>query len=258
MSTPATRISFLQILRGEILKTRRTRGLLLAIIGPLVVTMLVFGFHAENPPDVPQDMSPWKNFIRYVFQFFMLLYPLFAALIAFMLSNIEHKNRGFKYIFALPASKGAFYFSKVFVLLGWLALSLALSYVFIVIFGELLSVLLPNFAFAENSIPAETVLFLFRMFTILISIVAIHFFLSLYFDNFIIGVGSAVFLMIFGGVAANHRLAYLIPYTYPMDAYMGFMTGEIQAFDKRTLISLIYGVVFFVAGFWLVSKKNIK
>jgi hypothetical protein len=84
------------------------------------------------------------------------------------------------------------------------------------------------------------------------------FFLSLYFDNFIIGVGSAVFLMILGAIAANHRLAYLIPYTYPIKAFMGFMSGETGFIDKHTLISLIYGVVFFVGEFWLVSRKNIR
>ena len=258
MSTTATRISFLQILRGEVLKTRRTRGLLLAILGPLAVTLIVFGSHMEKPPEELQQISPWKNFIRYIFNFFMLLYPLFAALIAFMLSNLEYKNRGFKFIFALPASKAAFYFSKVIILLAWLAVSLILSYAFLLGFGELLSVFFPNYAFASNPVPPETAPFLVRMFTTLVSIVAIHFFLSLYFDNFIIGVGSAVFLMIFGAIAANHRLAYLIPYTYPIKAFMGFMSGETGFTDKHTLISLIYGVVFFVGGFWLVSRKNIR
>ena len=56
--------------------------------------------------------------------FIYVLYPLYAALIAFLISNIEHKNKGFKHIFTLAAPKLYFYFSKLAILLFWMLSSL--------------------------------------------------------------------------------------------------------------------------------------
>ena len=252
------RLSFWRVIRGEILKTRRTRGLLLAILGPLAVTGIVVALYIDNAVKADPDVSPWMGFSRQVFNFYFFLYPLFAALLGFMLSKIEHKNGGFKHIFTLPAPKSYFYFSKVMILLGWLGLSLLCALAFLVIAGGALHAFIPDYAFAQNALPTSVYVFLFRLFVSLISIVAIHFFLSLYFDNFIVAVGSAVFLLVFGMVAVNHESAWLIPYTYPLQHFMGFMAGDTTWVDQRSWVSLGYGLVFFTAGYWLVSRKNIK
>lgn len=249
---------FSRVLRAEVLKTRRTRGLFLALTGPLVVTLIVTGFFIDGAHQANPAVDPWKGFIRYHANFFMLLYPLFAALVGFMLSNIEHKNNGFKNIFTQPAPKGSFYFSKVLILLSWLGLSLLVSLGFLWLAGYLLGFVFPDYAFAKYALPANTWAFYFRLFVALISIVAIHFFLSLYFDNFIVAVGSAVFLVIFGAIAVRHESGWLLPYTHSVQAYIDFLGGDVKYVDKRIWISLGYGAFFFLAGYALVARKNIS
>lgn len=252
------RIPFWRVLRGEVLKTRRTRGLLLAIVGPLVVTGIVAAFYLDNAANADPAVSPWTGFNRYLFNFYLLLYPMFAALVGFMLSSIEHKNGGFKHIFTLPAPKRHFYFSKVLILLGWIAFSLLCALVFLAAAGYLVQAIVPDYAFAQNALPSAAYSFLFRLFVSLISIVSIHFFLSLYFDNFILAVGSAVFLLVFGMIAVNHESAWLIPYTYPLYHFLEYTSGKTVWVDERTWVSLGYALVFFSAGYWLVARKNIK
>lgn len=257
MDMSTQRLPFWRVVRGEVLKTRRTRGLLLAIAGPLAVTGLVAAFFVDNAANADPNVSPWKGFNRYLFNFYLLLYPMFAALVGFMLSNVEHKNGGFKHIFTLPAPKSYFYFSKVLILLSWLGFSLLCALGFLVLAGMALHAFFPDYAFTQNALPTATYVFLFRIFVSLISIVAIHFFLSLYFDHFIIAVGSAVFLVVFGMVAVNHESAWLIPYTFSLQHYLDFLSEKTIWIDKRTWVSLAYGLVFFTAGYWLVARKNI-
>ncbi|MEM6376893.1 MAG: ABC transporter permease, partial [Bacteroidota bacterium] len=113
-------ISFTQILKAEFQKTKNIWGLSLSILGPFAVLLIMtIGFISQSE-NASNEVNPWINLAKYTFQFFFFLYPLFAALVAFLLSNIEHKNRGFKQIFTLPAPKFYFYGSKVLILLFWI------------------------------------------------------------------------------------------------------------------------------------------
>lgn len=251
-------ISFTQVLKAEFQKTKNIWGLTLSLLGPFAVFLiLIIGFISQAG-NATNEVNPWINFTKTTYQFFFFLYPLFAALVAFLLSNIEHKNRGFKQIFTLPAPKIYFYGSKVLILLFWILSSLVFASILLYLSGQLLGVIVPQYGFQEYDILPGTFVFLARLYITLLSIIAIHFFLSLYWDNFIVAVGSAVFLLILGLVMyGNWKYAYVFPYSYPVQHFMEYNQGNTQIWNRESWISLIYAITFFSAGYLLISKKNI-
>jgi len=251
-------ISFLRVLQSEFQKTKNSWGLRLSILGPMAVTLIVFLGFIDNAENASSDANPWADFSKYVFQFFFFLYPLFVALLAFLLSNLEHKYQGFKQIFTQPAPKLYFYASKILVVFSWVASSLLTGGLMIWLFGQLLSMIVPAYGFQDYPIPAEVWVFLFRLGISLIGILSIHFFMSLYWDNFIVTVGSAVFLLVLGMIIFNKwKYAPYYVYTYPVQHFMEFSSQKAQLWTQESSLALLYSVVFLGAGYILLSRKNI-
>lgn len=254
------RPSFLDTLRGEALKTKGSWGLTLSLLGPLAVSLAIFLFLLTEPERLQGETNPWFTLGRFHFNFFFPLYPLFAALIAYLLSKVEHRANGFKQLFSLPVPKFYFYISKLLLVLGWLAASMLLAIGLIYGMGYLLEWIYPQSAFDRFAPPAGLLLFMRNMGIALLAVLAIHFFLSIYFENFIISVGTACFLLISGMVAARWEYAYIFPYSYFSDIFWTYLTqGEVRAFTQREMwISAGYAIVFFTGGYYLFAKKQIK
>lgn len=251
-------ISFPRVLQSEFQKTKNSWGLRLSILGPVAVTLIIFLGFLDNAENASDASNPWLDYCKYVFQFFFFLYPLFVALLAFLLSNIDHKNQGFKHIFTQPAPKLYFYVSKVLILLFWVASSLLTGALMIWLLGQVLSILVPAYGFQTYPFPVEIWIFLFRLGITLLGILSIHFFMSLYWDNFIVTVGSAVFLLVLGMVVFSHwKYAKYYLYTYPVQHIMEYNQGGLQWWTQESSIAILYSAVFLIAGFVLLSRKNI-
>ncbi len=254
-------IRFVDVLKAEILKTKRTWNFSLVLFLPIVVTIIIFGYHLKEmlgAENVGGGSNVWISYSRVFFQFYYLLYPLLAALTAFSLSNIEHKNNGFKQIFTFPINKITIYFGKVFILLFWLFCSLLLAYSLLMLSGNLLGYLFPEAGFQNYDINLVIMTFFVRTFITLISIVSIHFFLSMYWNNFIVSVGSACFLVIFGLVISKWEYSYLIPYCNLLKAFEHFFKAGTEIFTKEILWSIGYSIIFFFGGYFIMLKKSIK
>ncbi len=253
-------VRFVDVLSAEIIKTKRTWNFSLVLLFPVIVTTIVFGYYIKNllGEESGVGSNSWIMYSRVFFQFYYLLYPLLAATIAFSLSNIEHRNNGFKQIFTFPTNKFSIYFSKVFILLFWMFCSLLLAYSLLVLSGNGLSYLFPQAGFQDYNINHSIITFFLRIFLTLISIISIHFFLSIYWDNFIISVGSACFLVIFGLVVNKWEYSYLIPYCNLQKAFIHFFQSGTEIFSKEILWSIGYSIIFFTGGYLIMIKKSIK
>lgn len=253
-------VRFLDVLSAEIIKTKRTWNFSLVLLFPIVVTAIVFGYYIKNllGEESVGGSNLWVQYSRVFFQFYCFLYPLLAALIAFSLSNIEHRNNGFKQIFTFPVNKFSFYFTKVFILIFWMFCSLLLAYSLLVISGIGLSHLFPQAGFQDYNINRIILTFFIRIFLTLISIISIHFFLSIYWDNFIISVGSACFLVIFGMIVNRWKYSYMIPYCNLEKAFFNFLQSGTEIFSKDILWSIAYSIIFFFGGYLIMIKKSIK
>jgi hypothetical protein len=101
------------VLAAEIIKTKRTWNFPLVLLFPVIVTIIVFVYYTKNllGYETTGNNYTWIIYSQTFFQFYFIIYPLLAALIAFSLSNIEHRNNGLKQIFTFPTFK--FFFISV-------------------------------------------------------------------------------------------------------------------------------------------------
>lgn len=118
MSTPL----FLRVLATEVMKIRRTLALWMVVIAPFVVVLLNFlvayvgsAQVARRQPDVwamttRQTVGLWT----------VMMMPLFLTLETSLLAGVEHGERNWKSLLALPPPRWMFYVSKLVVAIGLL------------------------------------------------------------------------------------------------------------------------------------------
>ena len=115
----------LRVLTTEFLKLRRTLALWAVLLAPFVVVLLHFligHFGAD------QFIGGKRDYARQLAQnvtamWTILLMPLFITLETSLLAGIEHADKNWKNLLALPAPRWSIYLSKliVTVLLLWAA-----------------------------------------------------------------------------------------------------------------------------------------
>lgn len=108
---------FLRVLTAEVMKIRRTLALWMVVIAPFVVVLLNFLIAyvgadqvSKRNPDVwamltHQSVSLWT----------ILMMPLFLTLETALLADVEHVDRNWKSVLALPPPRWMFYASKLVV-----------------------------------------------------------------------------------------------------------------------------------------------
>ena len=253
-------IAFANIFSAELYKTRRTGNLLLALLIPLACTLLMFGyfiFRGATNPVLKEGADVWDTYSQMILALFVLMYPLFASVLAFSISNVEHKNRGLKQIFTLPAQKFNLYFSKVLIQLLWMLFSLLFALGLLYGTGALLDVFFPVLQIEQAGSFGLIGSFLLKTYVTLAAIVAIHFFVSIYWNNFVVSVGSACFLVVIGLAMANWEYGFILPYTHIVAGMSDLEAGDTSIFTTEVFWSLGYAVVFFAVGYWMMLKKSI-
>lgn len=102
-------------LAAELLKTRRTRALLIALVTPYLVALLpcVVALSQGGALVRRPAFSPWPWLAEAAFSTWtLILFPLFLSLEAALLASMEHRSNGFKHLFVLPVRRGAVYAAK--------------------------------------------------------------------------------------------------------------------------------------------------
>jgi len=111
------------VLAAEGLKLKRTLALRLAIWCPTVIVLLVFGIYAgRNGKHSDADLL--TGFAQLTLTIWtIILFPLYAALLAALVAAVEHQNDSWKYILALPVDRSTIFVAKWIASIGLLWLS---------------------------------------------------------------------------------------------------------------------------------------
>jgi lantibiotic transport system permease protein len=128
------------LISTEALKIRNTAALWLAVVTPVLATILhvidLFNrssFPVGNPGDV------WRNLLRNGWSFWALFVPILISFEAATLADLEHRGRHWKQLFTLPIPRWSVYATKI--LFGGLLLAASS---FIVVLGFVGNVLIYN------------------------------------------------------------------------------------------------------------------
>lgn len=253
-------IAFTKILAADFYKTRRTGNLLLAFSVTGLSTLFVFAYFAykgATNPVLNEGADAWMAYVKMILALYVLLLPLFAAVLSFSMSNVEHKNRGLKQIFTLPAPKSSLYFSKITLLLGWVLFTLVLALFLLYSSGGVIGALFPELGMDQTGSFALIAAFLFKAFASLSAVVAIHFFISIYWNNLVVSIGSACFFVVIGLGLASWEYAFAFPYAAIPQAMNSLEVGVTDLMSREVIWSLGYALVFFGVGYRMMLRKSI-
>jgi lantibiotic transport system permease protein len=143
--------ALMRCLAGEILKLRGTLALRMCLIAPLVVVALyvlqMTLMERRQPPMPPSEA--WEMLVKSIFGLWsLLMLPLFVTLQAALLAGLEHRDRHWKHLLALPLPRHAHYLAKTGALLALIALAQIALAALIPLGGWALSALQPRFGIA--------------------------------------------------------------------------------------------------------------
>ncbi len=137
---------------AELMKLKRTLALWMVLVTPLVLHGLYFFLVIDLKKNLAAGGADvWRALFTNVWGMWcMIMLPLFVTLETTLLGNIEHGEKQWKHLFALPLPRGSVYAAKWLV---GLLLNAAVSLVFIgaaALSGTLLRALLPEMGFSAS------------------------------------------------------------------------------------------------------------
>src|SRR5215208_3825666 len=145
-------MSLFRALHSELLKLRRTLAFRVVFVLPFLVALLQF-FIVWRTKKFAPGFSLWQTLPTNSLQVWaVFMMPLLITLETALLNGIEHSDRQWKHIFALPVPRSAVYIAKFIVALGLIFVSTFVLALLIVIVGVAATYLRPELANA-GSVP---------------------------------------------------------------------------------------------------------
>jgi hypothetical protein len=258
--------SLLLSLQSEFYKSRKTLAFWAAIVLPLVICGLIaFGFLSNADKIIKMHFPSqvlWMNFSGGALDVMgMLILPFYVIFMAFSVNNIEHKNDTWKSLFAQPLNKFSIYAAKYLYAVILIFICLFLFALFTILSGYLLQALNSSFTFNGYSPVALLSKIYFKMFLSSLGILSLQFIISLIWSDFLKPMGIGFIGIIAGIIVATRgwEYAYFVPYSHPTLALSMIKSKNMdQLFSQEIYSSLIYAIILFIAGYFIVARKSIK
>jgi len=214
-------------LSAETLKTKRTLALRLAFVAPLLVVFLEFLIFWQHGAKAGRSgRGIWVSFMQNSLVLWQLLMvPLFVTLQTALLAGLEHSNKNWKHLFALPVSRQAIYSAKQLVALALIGISTHVLWVAVIAAGLVLRLLMPGIGF-EAPVPAWRIL-QFALLSYVCSwlIIAIHTWVAMRSSSFVMAMGVGVAVTIVAVIALQSEYNVYYPWTLPAVVTRGAIVG---------------------------------
>ena len=243
-------------LSAERLKLRRTLALRMSLVTPAVVVVLCvlqFGL-AETLPGQGDPELAWRAFAGASFALWcFLMLPLFVTLEAALLAGLEHGDRQWKHLLALPVPRSAHYLAKWAALAG-LLLGAALIFVGLIAVG----------GWALMHIRPETGLggwppwwWLLRrcsgMVTAALLMAAIQLWVAIRWSSFTIAVGTGMSATVAGFIIGQSRFGHWYPWSMPVELFV--REGRYATFAMTA--SALGAAVVLALSLWEFSRREL-
>jgi hypothetical protein len=248
--------SFAGALSAERLKLRRTLALRMSLVTPAVVVVLCvlqFGLAETLGGQGDPDLA-WREFAGASFALWaFLMLPLFVTLEAALLAGLEHGDRQWKHLLALPVPRSAHYLAKWTALAG-LLLGAALIFVGLIAVG----------GWALMHIRPETGLggwppwgWLLRrcigMVTAALFMAAIQLWVAIRWSSFTIAVGAGMSATVAGFIIGQSRFGHWYPWSMPVELFV--RDGRHAAFAMAA--SALGAAAVLAFSLWEFSRREL-
>lgn len=249
-------MTFTASLRSELLKTKRTSLIYLALVAA-AVTPFVFVFDLATSDSVTTKDS-WGNFyLEGVMVMVFAFLPLFFVLASTLLVQIEVRNNTWKQVLASPQLFFDVLLAK-YVVLQLLGLAFIIAFnVYYIIGAALIDAIIgSNFTGYLERWP-ELISINLRAYISTIGLSALCFWLAVRSKNFVAPVGIGFVLWIGTIVALEFHWPNIDKYVFglPFTVIAKKFSDE-QMFHQ--LLSVAYGIVFFIGAYLEFSIKKVS
>jgi len=262
---------FLGCLGVEAFKLRRTMALALAILLPAApVAVFLFYILQKGRAELSDSLNPTSMIVLgLVGLWAIFVLPVFAAIETSLLAALEHQNRGWKHLFALPPARGSLLAAKfaAAVLLVTIAHAFLFGYTLVLLWvapklqpGVGLDGPIPVVAtLASVAVCAASSLFM----------VGVHALIALRWPSFALNVGIALGGLLFALGMLDSRLGRFFPWSLPAVAHKiavpwifglpGWPGGPAgpRSLAVVLLISAAGLLVTAVGGCWVLSRRDV-
>ena len=237
----------LRALNSELLKLKRTLAFRVVFVLPLLIAVLQFFVILRTKKYAP-GFNLWQTHPTNSFQIWaVFMMPLLITLETALLNGIEHSDRQWKHIFALPVPRYSVYVAKVIVAQALILISTLTLAALTVVVGWAAMYLRPELA---NSGPAPYgSLAKYATFVWLASwlIIAIHTWISVRWSGFPIPLGAGIGGTFFALFAASAAVGKYYPWLLPMNIFLeGRFTSAIVLGVVGGIVAVAIGCVEFV------------
>ncbi|KGM57545.1 hypothetical protein N799_05670 [Lysobacter arseniciresistens ZS79] len=250
--------ALLRALSAEALKLRGTLALWMCLVAPAAVvaliTLKIASFEPGNRP-MPAPEDAWFTFAQQTLVFWaFLMLPLFVTLQSALLAGLEHGNRQWKHLLALPLPRGAHYLAKQFALTATVTLAMASLLVLIPLGGWLLALLQPGSGIAGAPPWAFLATRIGACLVAALLIIALHHWISIRWRSFTVAVSVGMIASV-GSIliGQSERFGHLYPWSIPAQVLAG-RGGE--RIEMAMLIGLIGGLVVTGLGLWSFVRRD--
>ncbi len=241
---------------AEQLKLRGTLALWLSLIAPAVIVglyVLQLSFQ-KAPKVIPDTEAAWFQLGQTCLALWaMLMLPLFITLEAALLGALEHGERQWKHLLALPLPRGAHYLAKLITLAALLLIAMLLLIVVLMPLGGWLLGLLSPMPLTGWPPIASWLDIGGRIYVCSLLIVALHTAIALHWRSFTVVVIVGMSATVMGTrIAQSPDYGPWFPWTMPLQPIT-----EHPQIAIVMLASLIGALLVSALGLWAFARREV-
>lgn len=261
---------FVRSFAAEALKLKRTPLLWIAVIGGIFVALFVFLIFLLSAEELTQkEGNPWELYFEIGFVIITLLLAVpFVILVTSSMAYFEHNANAWKYLYTLPLAKRNFYFSKLLMALALIAVTYIVYFIMVLLSGYAIDFIYPAYKFQEYPPRIEVIVsMLGHSYISILGILAMHYWFSIRWKNFIVPVGIGLLGFIIGLfiiLAKKYDIATYFPYAQTGTVGLAFGPEEVSSiikfagFTLAEWLSVGYFFLFTIFGYYEEKSSNVK
>ncbi|MEP7343558.1 MAG: ABC transporter permease [Acidobacteriota bacterium] len=244
-------MSLIRALHAELLKLKRTLAIRMVFVTPLLVATLLF-FILWEKRNVGPDFDMWDTLAKIsLSSWAVFMMPLLITLETALLNGIDHGEKNWKHIFALPIPRHAVYAAKLIVAQGMILVSTLFLTVLAILVGTFFKYWRPDMANAGA--PPFGLMFKQAAMVWLAAwlIIAIHTWISIRWSGFALALGVGMGGVFFAIFATSAKVGKYYPWLLPVNV----LSKERMA--MALWLGVVGGVVAAVIGCLELLRRDV-
>ena len=255
-------LTFILNTKAESLKLHRSNALWFTLAGAFFIPFINFIKLVSRPdvfvPKMKDDL--WSIFINdnwAVAASFLL--PVYVILVISLVVQIEYGNNTWKQVYVTPRSYADIFFSKFLVINFLIIACFVLFTLLTVASGYAVYAINHDYAFVSCPVPWSQLISLNKkMYISILAIMAIQYWLGMFFKNFITSIGIGMALLIAGYMIRQWEYIAYYPYMHPLLVYFKNPGLKFGSGEAALLNSMLECALFLSIGFYSVWVRKDK